>query len=53
MALSNSRYKDGDVIRPLTHGKIQLQSESAEVYYKDIQIQQITSMPAQYAAYFK
>jgi Domain of Unknown Function (DUF1080) len=53
MALSNSRYKDGDIVKPLTHGKIQLQSESAEVYYKDIQIQQITALPAQYEAYFK
>jgi hypothetical protein len=38
MALKNSRYKDGDVIKPLTHGKLQLQSEAAEVYYKDIMI---------------
>lgn len=53
MALANSRYKDGDVIKPLTHGHIQLQSESAEVYYKDIRIQQITEIPKEYAAYFK
>ncbi|NCD70266.1 DUF1080 domain-containing protein [Mucilaginibacter sp. R11] len=53
MALANSRYKDGDAIKPLTQGKIQLQSESAEVYYKDIQLQQITEMPKEYAGYFR
>ena len=53
MALSGSRYKEGDVFKPLTHGRIQLQSESAEVYYKDIEIQQIADIPAEYAKYFK
>lgn len=52
MALSNSRYKDGDKFKPLTHGKIQLQSEAAEVFYKDIEIQQISEMPAEYNKYF-
>jgi hypothetical protein len=53
MALQNSRYKDGDVIKPLTHGKLQLQSEAAEVYYKDIMIKPINGIPAEYAEYFK
>ena len=53
MALTNSRYKDGDVIKPLTHGKLQLQSEAAEVYYKDIMIKPIKGIPAKYAAYFR
>jgi hypothetical protein len=53
MALKNSRFKDGDVMKPLTHGKLQLQSEAAEVYYKDIMIKPITGIPAKYAAYFK
>ncbi|MGI4750387.1 MAG: 3-keto-disaccharide hydrolase [Janthinobacterium lividum] len=52
MALSNSSYKDGDQRKPLTHGKIQLQSEAAELFYKDIMIQQISAIPAKYAAYF-
>lgn len=53
MALANSRYKDGDSFKPLTHGKIQLQSEAAEVFFKDIQIQQITDFPKEYQTYFK
>lgn len=52
MALKNSRYKDGEVIKPLTQGKLQLQSEAAEVYYKDIKIKPISGIPAKYAAYF-
>jgi hypothetical protein len=53
IALKNSRYKDGDVIKPLTHGKLQLQSEAAEVYYKDIMIKPIKGIPAEYAKYFE
>jgi len=53
MALQNSRYKDGDVIKPLTHGKLQLQSEAAEVYYKDIMIKPIKGIPTEYAKYFE
>lgn len=53
MALKNSRYKDGDALKPLTHGKLQLQSEAAEVFYKDIFIKPINSIPAKYLEYFK
>ncbi|NML65125.1 DUF1080 domain-containing protein [Hymenobacter sp. RP-2-7] len=53
LALSNSGYlKDGQR-QPLTHGKIQLQSEAAEVFYKDIQIRPLAALPAQYAQYFR
>lgn len=34
----NSRQKDGDTITPLTKGKIQIQSEGAEVFYKNIRV---------------
>ncbi len=53
MALTNSRYKDenGNKI-PLTKGKIQIQSEAAEVFYKDIKIRKINSIPAEYIKYF-
>ena len=53
MALTDSRYKDenGNNI-PLTKGKIQLQSEAAEVFYKDIKIKNIDSIPPQYSKYF-
>lgn len=53
MALKNLRYvQEGQEI-PLTEGKIQLQSESGEVYYKGIQIKEITEMPAEYLPYFE
>ncbi|PKD19979.1 hypothetical protein APR41_14965 [Salegentibacter salinarum] len=52
MVLKNSRYvKEGEKI-PLTKGKIQLQSEAAEVFYKDIQIKPLTSLPEIYGKYY-
>ena len=53
MALAHSRYQDGGKALPLTSGKLQIQSEAAEVFYKDIEIRPIDSMPAEYAGYFK
>ena len=53
MILSNSRYWDGTSFQPLIKGKIQLQSEGAEVYYKAIQIKKLTEFPKEYAFYFK
>jgi len=53
MALSNSRFVVNGLEKPLVKGKLQLQSECAEVYYKDIMIKPITGIPAKYAAYFK
>ncbi len=52
MALSNSRYMVGNEAKPLVSGKIQLQCEAAEVFYKDIKIKQIDGIPAEYAGYF-
>ncbi|WP_211236749.1 family 16 glycoside hydrolase [Sporocytophaga myxococcoides] len=51
MALSNSSYMDG-ILKPLTKGRIQLQSEAAEVFFKDIKIKPITKLPSEYADYF-
>jgi len=52
MILMNSRYvKDGNKI-PLVKGKIQLQSEAAEVFYKDIQIRKLETLPPEYELYF-
>jgi len=45
MALYNSRQEEGDDELPLTKGKIQIQSEGAEVYYSNIQIQTIQKLP--------
>jgi len=53
MILQNSRYKkDGEIV-PLDKGKIQIQSEAAEVFYKDIEIKEIETLPEEYSKYFK
>jgi hypothetical protein len=53
MILKNSRYStpDGQEV-PLTQGKIQLQSEAAEVFYKEILIQELTALPSVYEKLF-
>jgi len=53
MALKNARYKDGDKIVPMTGGKLQIQSEAAEVFYRDIEIRSIETMPREYEHLFK
>jgi peroxiredoxin len=53
MALANSRYKKGEEWIPMTGGTLQIQSESAEVFYRDIAIRPIAAMPEDYADYFK
>lgn len=52
MALSGSRYLEDGKAFPLKRGKIQLQSEAATVFFKDIQIREIDTLPQQFAAYF-
>ncbi|GAB3516630.1 DUF1080 domain-containing protein [Emticicia fontis] len=53
MVLQNSRYiqADGKEI-PMKSGKIQLQSEAAEVFYRDIRIKPLTAMPKVYEGLF-
>jgi hypothetical protein len=41
---------DGDVPKPVTSGPIILQSEGAEVFYRDIEIRPVTAIPAEFAA---
>ena len=53
MALSNSSYRTENGSMPLTKGKIQLQSEAGEVFYKDITIRSISDLPAKYQSYFE
>jgi hypothetical protein len=53
LALANSGFMAKGQRQPLTHGKIQLQSEAAEVFYKNIMIRPLAAMPTQYAQYFK
>ena len=53
LAAANSGYLVDGQRQPLTSGKIQLQSEAAEVFYKGIMIKPLAAMPAQYARYFR
>jgi len=46
MVLFNSRQWDNGQAHLLAKGKLQIQSEGAEVYYKDIMIRSITAIPA-------
>ena len=53
MALQDSRVHIAEGDEPsLQRGKIQLQSEYAEAYYKGMQIETIKNLPKQYAKYF-
>ncbi|HLO58008.1 MAG TPA: DUF1080 domain-containing protein [Bacteroidales bacterium] len=52
MVLKNSRYMQDSTSIPLISGKIQLQSEAGEVYYKDIRIKRIDKMPEEFASLF-
>jgi hypothetical protein len=52
MVLKNSRYNDNGKAVSLTKGKIQLQSEAAEVYFKDIQIKSIKGLPKEFAGLY-
>jgi len=53
MILKNSRYTTPDgQEKPLIQGKIQIQSEAAEVFYKDIRIQGLNEMPKIYKKLF-
>lgn len=53
MVLRNSRYRDEQgQVQPLMQGKLQLQSEAAEVFYRRIQLKSLSRLPAQYQALF-
>ncbi|MEN0053100.1 MAG: DUF1080 domain-containing protein [Mucilaginibacter sp.] len=47
MVLYNNRQLDNGKVIPLTKGKIQIQSEGAEVYFRNIQIQPVKQLPAE------
>jgi hypothetical protein len=46
MILYNQKQLDNGSVLPLNKGRIQIQSEGAEVFYKDIQIEPIGSLPS-------
>ncbi|QDU89860.1 N-acetylneuraminate epimerase [Pirellulimonas nuda] len=50
MLLENTRQKKGDGFEPLTKGKIQIQSEAAEIEYRRIRVRPIRRFPAELAA---
>ncbi|HYE32938.1 MAG TPA: DUF1080 domain-containing protein [Methylomirabilota bacterium] len=44
----NPRHKVGDSWRPLHEGKIQLQSEAAEVFFRNIEVKPIYELPREF-----
>ena len=50
MRLQAAQRLDGAAPAPLTSGHIVLQSEGAEVYYRDVVIRPITAVPVEFAA---
>lgn len=49
MRLHNAERIDGAAPAPITSGQISLQTEGAEVYYRNVEITPITAMPADLA----
>lgn len=52
MILKNSRYVEDGKKTPMNKGKIQLQSEAAEVFYKNIKIKKLKKLPEEYHQYY-
>ena len=48
MVLVNPRYEADGQWRPLSHGKIQLQSEAAEVFYRKVEVRPLYELPAEF-----
>lgn len=44
----NPRHRDGDAWRPLARGRIQLQSEGAEVSFRKAEVRPLRGMPVEY-----
>jgi hypothetical protein len=49
MRLHNAQRIDGGAPAPLSAGQISLQTEGAEVFYRDVELRAITAVPAEYA----
>ena len=47
MVIFDSEERKGDKFVPLTKGRLQIQSEAAEIFYKDIKIRPIKEFPAE------
>ena len=48
MVLYHSQQSDNGKISPLNRGKLQIQSEGAEVFYKQIRIRSVNAIPAEF-----
>lgn len=44
----NPRYREGDQWRPLWHGRLQLQSEAAELFYRRIEVRPLYELPPEF-----
>ncbi len=53
MILKDSRYIKDNVRVPMNKGKIQIQSEACEVFYKNIEICNLESLPVEYVKYYE
>jgi hypothetical protein len=49
MRLHNAQRLDGDAPAPITSGKICLQTEGGECYFRNVEVQPITEIPAEFA----
>jgi hypothetical protein len=50
MRLHGAQRLDGPAPAPLASGQISLQTEGAEVYYRDVMVRPITAVPPEFAA---
>jgi hypothetical protein len=48
MVVFNLRQPNGTQDTPLTKGKIQIQSEGAEVFYRNLEVEEISSLPGKF-----
>src|SRR5436190_12729347 len=48
MVLVNPCYEEAGQWRPLSRGKIQLQSEAAEVFYRNVEVRPLYELPAEF-----
>ena len=47
MVNNNTGFYENDVVKPLSAGRIQLQSEGAELFVKSVEIRSIKKLPAE------
>lgn len=51
LVIMNPRFKENGIEQRLWRGKIQLQSEAAELYYRDLEARTVDSIPAEFLQY--